>query len=111
LSAADLSGAQILSEPKRFEAIFERWTEKAQDELECGMQYSREIQNRRLRAATVLPALIGGRTLALLRDAGTMALQSNVKVRRGEVRRMILSLVVTFASRKPIHAMFERTKL
>jgi farnesyl-diphosphate farnesyltransferase len=108
LNAADLSAAQILSEPERFQPIYERWIQKAQDELECGMQYSRAIENRRLRAATVLPALIGARTLALLRDAGTMALQRKIKVRRDEVRRMILSLVTTFASRKPIDAMYER---
>jgi farnesyl-diphosphate farnesyltransferase len=111
LSAADLPAAQILSEPERFQPIYERWTEKAQDELECGMQYSRAIRNRRLRAATVLPALIGARTLVLLRDAGTMALQRKIKVRRDDVRRMILSLVITFASRKRIDAMFERAKL
>jgi farnesyl-diphosphate farnesyltransferase len=108
LSEADLSASQILSEPERFQPIYKRWTEKAQDELECGMQYSRAIRNRRLRAATVLPALIGARTLALLRDSGTMALQRKIKVRRDEVRRMILSLVITFALRKPIDAMFER---
>jgi farnesyl-diphosphate farnesyltransferase len=111
LSAADLPAAQILSEPERFQSIYERWTEKAQDELECGIQYSHAIRNRRLRAATVLPALIGARTLVLLRDAGTMALQRKIKVRRDEVRRMILSLVITFASRKRIDAMFERAKL
>ena len=108
LSAADLPAAQILSEPERFQPIYERWTEKAQDELKCGIQYSHAIRNRRLRAATVLPALIGARTLVLLRDAGTMALQRKIKVRRDDVRRMILSLVITFASRKPIDAMFER---
>jgi farnesyl-diphosphate farnesyltransferase len=107
LSAADLPAAQILSEPERFQPIYERWTEKAQDELECGVQYSHAIRNRRLRAATVLPALIGARTLVLLRDAGTMALQRKIKVRRDHVRRMILSLVITFASRKRIDAMFE----
>jgi farnesyl-diphosphate farnesyltransferase len=111
LSAADLPAAQILSEPERFQPIYERWTEKAQDELECGIQYSHAIRNRRLRAATVLPALIGARTLVLLRDAGTMALQRKIKVRRDDVRRMILSLVITFASRKRIDAMFERAKL
>jgi farnesyl-diphosphate farnesyltransferase len=111
LSAADLPAAQILSEPERFQSIYERWTEQAQDELECGIQYSHAIRNRRLRAATVLPALIGARTLVLLRDAGTMALQRKIKVRRDDVRRMILSLVITFASRKRIDAMFERAKL
>ncbi len=108
LSAVGLPAAQILSEPECFQPIYKRWTEKAEEELECGMQYSHAIRNRRLRAATVLPALIGARTLALLRDAGTMALQRKIKVRRGEVRRMILSLVITFAARKPIDGMFER---
>ena len=108
LSALGLPATEILSEPERFQPIYKRWTERARDGLECGMQYSRAIRNRRLRAATVLPALIGARTLALLRDAGTMALQRKIKVRRDEVRRMILSLVITFASRQPIDAMFER---
>ncbi len=111
LSAADLPAAQILSEPERFQPIYERWTQKAQDELECGMQYSRAIGNRRVRAATVLPALIGARTLALLRDASAMALQRKIKVRRSEVRRMILSLAATFASRKRIDAMYRRARL
>jgi farnesyl-diphosphate farnesyltransferase len=111
LSAVDLTAAQILSEPERFQPVYRRWTEKAQDELECGMQYFRAIRNRRVRAATVLPALIGARTLALLREAGPIALQRKIKVTRGEVRQMILSLAVAFASRKQIDAMFEPAKL
>jgi farnesyl-diphosphate farnesyltransferase len=111
LRAAGLTAAQILSEPERFQPIYKRWIEKAQTELECGMQYSRAVRNRRVRAATVLPALIGARTLVLLRDAGTTALQRKIKVRRREVRRMILSIAVTLASRKRIEAIFERGKL
>src|SRR4029453_14849423 len=73
LGAIDLSAAQILSEPDRFQPIYQSWMEKAQDGLARGMQYSRAILNRRVRAATVLPALIGARTLALLRKAGARA--------------------------------------
>jgi farnesyl-diphosphate farnesyltransferase len=72
------------------------------------MQYSRAIPNRRVRAATVLPALIGARTLALLDEAGGMALRRTVKVSRREVRRITLSLAITFASRKQIDAIFDR---
>jgi farnesyl-diphosphate farnesyltransferase len=108
LGAAHLSAAQILPEPERFQPIYRSWIAKAKDELECGMQYSHAIRNRRVRAATVLPALIGARTLALLRDAGTMALQRKVKVRRGEVRGMIFSLAITLASHKRIDAMYQR---
>src|SRR5207248_8938901 len=108
LSAAHLAASQILSEPERFEPIYRTWLEKAKAGLECGMQYSRAIPNRRVRAATVLPALIGARTLALLDEAGGMALRRTVKVSRREVRRITLSLAITFASRKQIDAIFDR---
>jgi farnesyl-diphosphate farnesyltransferase len=111
LSAADLTAAQILSEAERFEPIYRRWIAKARDGLECGIQYSRAIRNRRVRAATVLPALIGARTLKLLENAGAASLQCTVKAPRREVRKMILSLAVTCASRKRIDAMFEQAKL
>ncbi len=111
LGAADLSAAQILSHSDRFQPIFQRWMEKAQDGLECGMQYSRAIRNRRVRAATVLPALIGARTLTLLREAGASALHRTIKIPRREVRGMILSLAITFASRAKIDAIFNRAKL
>jgi len=74
------------------------------------MQYSRAIENRRVRAATVLPALIGARTLALLDEAGAGALHRTVKVSRREVRAMIWSLAITFASRKSIDAIWKRAK-
>ena len=111
LNAAHLTPSQILSEPERFQPIYRTWLEKAKRGLQSGMEYSRAIENRRVRAATVLPALIGVRTLALLNAAGPMALQQTVKVPRSEVREMILSLAITFASRKAIDTMFERAKL
>jgi farnesyl-diphosphate farnesyltransferase len=110
LRAVGLSAAQILSQSDRFQPIYQRWMEKAQNSLECGMQYSRAIRKRRVRAATVLPALIGARTLALLHKAGASALHRNVKVPRGEVRTMIVTLAVTLASRAKIDAIFNRVK-
>jgi farnesyl-diphosphate farnesyltransferase len=111
LSAAHLIPSQILSEPECFQPIYRVWLEKAKAGLECGIQYSAAIQNRRVRAATVLPALIGARTLALLEKAGATALQRTVKVPRREVRRMLLSLAITFASRNSMQAIFNRAKL
>jgi len=108
LSMAHLTPVQILSEPERFQPIYRGWAEKAECGLDCGMQYSRAIRNRRVRAATVLPALIGARTLALLRDAGATALHRRVKVPRREVRAAIASLAASFASRKRIDAIFNR---
>jgi len=100
--------SQILSEPERFQPIYRAWLEKAKAGLECGMQYSRAIENRRVRTATVLPALIGARTLSLLANAGAAALQCTIKVPRHEVRAMILSLAITLASRKSIDASWKR---
>jgi len=111
LSAAHLTAPQILSEPERFQPIYRRWIEKAQDGLECGLQYSRAIRNRRVRVAMVLPALIGARTLALLHEASTTALSRKIKVSRGEVRKVILSLAIHLGSYKQIDAIFERAKL
>jgi hypothetical protein len=48
-----------------------------------------------VRAATVLPALIGARTLARLREAGADALHCRIKVSRSEVRRMIVQSIFT----------------
>ena len=111
LSALRVSPSQILSEPQRFQPIYRTWLENAKVGLTSGMQYSRAIKNRRVRAATVLPALIGARTLALLNASGPTALQRTVKVPRREVRAMILSLGLALGSRKRIDAMFDRATL
>ena len=93
LISTRLTPAQILSEPERFQPIYQNWVGKAERGLESGMQYSCAIENRRVRAATVLPALIGARTLALLREAGASALDRQVKVPRKEVRAMIVRAI------------------
>lgn len=106
LIAVHMIPSQIVSAPERFQPIYRIWLDKAKAGLASGMEYSRAINNRRVRAATVLPALIGARTLALLDAAGPSALQRTVKVRRGEVRGMILSLALSFASRRQIDAIW-----
>ena len=111
LISARLTAAQILFEPERFHPIYRNWAEKAERGLECGMQYSRAIRNRRVRAATVLPALIGARTLALLHEAGATMLDRRVKVSRSYVRGIIASLAMTLASQSRIDTIFGRANL
>ena len=111
LGAMHLRPSQILSEPERFQPIYRTWLQKAREGLTSGMEYSRAIKNRRVRSATVLPALIGARTLALLNASGAAALQHTVKIPRGEVRAMILSLGLALASRQRIDAIFDRARL
>lgn len=111
LSAVHLTPSELFCEPERFQPIYRKWLEVANARLVSGMEYSRAINNRRVRAATVLPALIGARTLALLHAAGPAALQRPVKIPRREVRAIILSLALTVVSRRKMDAMFNRAKL
>jgi len=91
LHSLGLSPSQIHRDPTRIEPILIKWREKAERGIEAGKEYARSIRNRRVRFATALPAKIGARTLALLRDAGAAALTRRVKVPRAEVRKMIVS--------------------
>jgi len=106
LNAIGLEPDKILREPDRFEAIHQKWHEEAEQGLRSGMQYAHAIRSRRIRAATALPALIGARTLALLRNAGPMALQNRVKMPRREVRAMILSVAMRLADREHLRGLF-----
>jgi farnesyl-diphosphate farnesyltransferase len=110
LATIRLTAADIIREPDRFRPIYRKWREKAEAALQSGVEYSLAIRNRRVRAASVLPALIGARTLALLREAGGTALNRKIKVPRQEVRSMISSVVMTLASRRKIEAIFERAQ-
>ena len=110
LAAATMEPSQILREPGRFQPIYRKWREKAEQGIEAGIKYANAVRNRRVRFATVLPALIGARTLALLRDAGTTALRRAIKVPRKEVRSMISSMAMTLAGRSELETMFARYK-
>src|SRR5215471_6040018 len=67
LAAAAMGPSQILREPERFLPIYRKWREKAERGIADGIEYADATRNRRVRIATALPALIGARTLVLLR--------------------------------------------
>jgi len=106
LAVAAMEPSQILREPERFQPIYRKWREKAERGIEAGLQYARAIRNRRVRTATVLPALIGARTLALLRDAAATVLRRRIKVPRGEVRAIVASLVLGFGAGSRIESLY-----
>src|SRR5436190_554570 len=106
LVPAAMEPSQILREPERFQPIYRKWREKAERGIEAGLQYARAIRNRRVRTATVLPALIGARTLALLRDAAATVLRRRIKVPRGEVRAIVASLVLGFGAGSRIESLY-----
>jgi farnesyl-diphosphate farnesyltransferase len=106
LEEIGLDPAHILIDPGRFEFVLEKWREEAQRGLTAGINYVHAIRNRRIRGATALPALIGARTLALLRAAGPTELHRKIKVPREEVRAMIFRLLITLANRESIEKTF-----
>jgi farnesyl-diphosphate farnesyltransferase len=108
LQAVGLSPSEILLDPKGFEPIYRRWLDEAERGLDSGMKYVRAINHFRVRGATALPALIGARTIALLREAGRTALEQKIKVPRKEVRAMIASVAITLAKRDTLDEMFRR---
>jgi farnesyl-diphosphate farnesyltransferase len=89
LNSLGLTALEILPDPARAFPVVEKWRDKAERGIEAGIEYASAIRNRRVRFATVLPALIGARTLALLREAGPAGFERRVKVPRGELRKMI----------------------
>lgn len=106
LQSLDIAPEEILRDPARVAPILERWRDKAEQGIEAGIDYACAIRNRRIRFATALPALIGARTLALLREAGPKVFEWKVKVQRSEVRKIILSSAV--ASPRSLRRTFQK---
>jgi farnesyl-diphosphate farnesyltransferase len=98
LRSLGLSPAEILVNPVRVESILRQWREKAERGLAAGIDYACAIRPRRVRFATALPALIGTRTLSLLREAGPEVFERTVKVSRADVRKIMASTAARLAS-------------
>lgn len=88
------------------EPVLREWRRRAVDGLAAGIEYACAIRPWRLRFATVLPALIGARTLALLEEAGPDVFTRKVKITRAEVRGILVRTAITFASPTAIRKQF-----
>ena len=98
LRVANLSPDDLLNAPAEFLPIYQRWIAEARAGLDAGLEYSIAINPPRVRVATVLPSMIGLRTLSLIEESGLEALRTRVKVPRSEVRGVIASTTITLAS-------------
>jgi farnesyl-diphosphate farnesyltransferase len=108
LNAAGLQPQDIARHPERFAVVRNHWLVRAGRGLEAGMRYADAVNSRRVRAASAMPALLGARTLALLRADPAMGLSHKVKVPRDEVRAMMARLALTLAGRASLARMFAR---
>ena len=98
----------VLAQPQRVEPLLRRWRERAEQGIAAGLEYACAIKSCRVRLATVIPALIGARTLAALRSAGPSAFIHKAKVSRPEVRRIIWQSTRTLAAPRSLRALFFR---
>lgn len=110
LNSLGITPKEILARPAQVESIMRRWCEKAEQGMIAGIEYACAINQRRVRLATALPALIGARTLSLMRSAGTDVFERTVKVPRGEVKKIVASAALTFASPSSLRRMFRRLR-
>lgn len=104
LSAAGLSISGVAEAPPEFLTIYQRWIAEARAGLDAGLEYCIAINQPRVRIATVLPALIGVRTLELLEERGLEALRERVKVPRAEIRKIMASAAITLANRSRLRS-------
>ena len=85
-----------------------RLLDQAEAQIGAGIEYASALTNWRTRFATALPALIGARTIALLRAAGAEAGTRKIKVPRSAVRRILLAALLATASPLALRALFQR---
>jgi farnesyl-diphosphate farnesyltransferase len=75
--------------PEALRRASKKWHALCLEHLECGMRYVESVRDWRSRLATVLPLLLGVRTMALVVDAASEDFERGVKVNRKEVKRIL----------------------
>ncbi len=74
--------------------VCSHWIKQARERLADGVRYAGKLRSRRTRTATLLPALLGMKTLGLLERAGPGERAAGVKIGRGEVYRCLWEALV-----------------
>ena len=107
LQARGVSPDELMGEPARALPVLDTWRVRAEQGITAGIRYASSIRSTRVRVATALPALIGARTLVVLRDAGPGVFERKVKVPRREVRRIMLKVIGSMVSSRSLRRAFE----
>ena len=116
LSALGLSPEQLMQAAsmgdtatlQQLTPLWDDYLKQTHAQLGEGVLYSQSLTSRRLRLASTLPALIGARTVALLRQTGPQALAQRVKMPRHEVRALLWRLLWRLASPDALGHEFQR---
>jgi len=111
LHSLGLTPQDLKREPSRALPLVQAWRVRAEQGIAAGIAYSCAVRPWRARLATALPALIGARTLALLREAGPSIFTTKVKVSRAEIRQIVLHATLTLASPSSLQKAFRTLSL
>lgn len=79
------------------------WLARARAGLDAGMRYAAALRNGRVRVASALPALVGARTLSLVRSRGAGA-----KMPRAEMRRLLTRMLLARGNHAALELEFMR---
>jgi farnesyl-diphosphate farnesyltransferase len=93
---------------QRLEPLWEAYLQHTHTQLSEGLFYSQCLTSRRLRLASALPALIGARTVALLRQTGPWSLVQRVKMPRSDMHGLLWRLLCRLATPKALAHEFQR---
>lgn len=88
--------------------LYTQWLDHTQAQLADGMRYAMAVKPFRLRLASALPALIGARTVAMLRQAGPLALNQRVKMPRHEMRLLMWQIACGLGSSATLGRLFQK---
>lgn len=88
--------------------LWDAYLQQTHTQLSEGVLYSQHLSHRRLRLASALPALIGARTVAMLRQAGPQALTQRVKMPRHELRALLWRCIWRLVSPNTLCREFQR---
>ena len=92
----------------QFTPLYNHWLDLTQAQLTSGMRYALALKPLRLRLASALPALIGARTVALLRQAGPVAMTRGIKMPRHEIRTLMWRIALGFGSCAVLEKQFKK---
>ena len=74
---------------------FLKWRKIALGRVEAGFSYSADLESRRLRTASILPAMIAKETLECMDVADLKSLRKRIKVPRHRVYSMVFSALTS----------------
>lgn len=106
LHSLGVEPAELVGHADKVQPILDQWRARSEEGVRAGIDYACAIGPWRVRLATALPALIGARTLALLRTAGADVWQHRVKVTRAEVRGVLVKMLLSGAAPASIRRAF-----